>query len=128
MQLGRHGEGDRVDLAEQLPVVGDGRRAAARPQSRAARGSLVSTTADQLDAGQRRQDPRVMLAEWPTPMTAMRTLIACHHEHTKTRKTEDTEIAVLESALLVSSCLAVRWRITLVAGRRWRCPLRRRPR
>ncbi len=62
MRLGRHGDGDGVDLAEHLGRVRERRRvheAANLPRAR----FVDVDDADEVDAGQRRKNPRVMLPE-----------------------------------------------------------------
>ena len=70
VQLGRHRDGHRLDLADQPE------RGARRPRPgrhRIARAHAVGIDdGNQLDTRQWRQDPRVVLPRWPTPMTATR--------------------------------------------------------
>ena len=71
MQLGRHRNRHGVDLAEQLARVEQRPRAAGGRDLLGARAVGVDDR-DELDARQRRQNPRVMLARGdPTPTTAI---------------------------------------------------------
>ena len=73
VHLGRHRDGDGVDLAEQLAVVGRARASPLAAAISAARSGRVSTTAVRRDV---RRLPASMRAwcrpRWPTPMTATR--------------------------------------------------------
>ena len=63
MQLGRHRDDDRVDLAEQLAVVGQRARCRSPRRSPRRAPASVSTTAVEPHALERRQDARVVPAE-----------------------------------------------------------------
>ena len=61
-----HGDGDGVDPVEQVAVVGEGRGPARLGDGPALLGPGVDD-ADELDVGQRGEDPGVMPAQVPDP-------------------------------------------------------------
>ena len=69
VQLGRHGDRDGVDLAEQLAVVGQRRVRRRRGDRLRARAGLVSTTADELARpAATTGSARDACPRWPTPI------------------------------------------------------------
>ena len=129
VQLGRHGDRDRVDPAEQLAAV-EQRAASPLAAAISSRARAVGVDdRDELDARQRRQNPRVMPAEMADADD--RDSQTSSTSTTKTRKHEEHEAIFVHDVLRDLRVFVVRGsvissRVSRI-GRRCRCRLRPRP-
>jgi hypothetical protein len=115
VQIGRHGDGHGIDRADQLVKVESGSRAVCRGDL----GRTLAVRVDdghELDAGQRRQNPRVMLTEMPDADDRNAQGHSPDHEGTVVLRA--LRVFVVPVELFISAILIVR---------RCRCPRRRRP-